>query len=279
MTVCMDDLVEHLAAAGHAPKTISDYSREVRYALEWFADREADLEEATPTQVAEYAATRPNTPGVRAHLRSGLRAWAEAKDLHTFPWTAVRVPKPPPMVCKAIEDDEAARMVTAAEFIGWRAGTAVIIGFSWGLRNQELAGLRWDWFDRVADWCRVTGKGNRQRLLPVTDPVRRALADAPREGPYVFCGRFGGHVTGSTINNWVRQVAEVAGVRPIAPHIMRHTALATANDATGDLRAVQEFAGHSRPETTAGYTRATRARLLRVATSIDYLGAQYREAV
>lgn len=51
---------------------------------------------------------------------------------------------------------------------------------------------------------------------------------------------------------------------------LRHTALATANDATRDLRAVQEFARHARPETTALYTRVTARRLMEVAMSIDY---------
>ncbi len=269
----MNVLREHLTAAGCAPKTISDYVREVRSALEWFDEHELELAQATAAQVAEYAATRPNTPGVRAHLRSGLRAWAEARGLHSFPWMAVRVPKPPPMVCKALDEHEARRLASAAAEIGWRSGTAVTIGLHLGLRNAEIRALEWAWFDSSLSWCRVTGKGNRQRVLPVVSEVRRALADAPREGRYVFCGRFGGSVTGSTINNWVRQVAAVAGVPAVSPHVLRHTALATANDVTGDLRAVQAFAGHSRPETTAGYTRATKAALWRVATSIQYRSA------
>ena len=57
---------------------------------------------------------------------------------------------------------------------------------------------------------------------------------------------------------------------PVATHVLRHTALATALDATGDLRAVQELAGHARPETTAGYTRVRRDRLEAAVSAISY---------
>ena len=53
---------------------------------------------------------------------------------------------------------------------------------------------------------------------------------------------------------------------------LRHTAIATANDRTGDLRAAQEFARHARPETTAIYTRATAKRLWEALLALDYLG-------
>jgi len=62
-------------------------------------------------------------------------------------------------------------------------------------------------------------------------------------------------------------------MRPVRPHELRHTALATALDRTKDLRAVMTFAGHARPETTAGYTRTTRKRLEAVVAAIDYEAA------
>jgi integrase len=52
--------------------------------------------------------------------------------------------------------------------------------------------------------------------------------------------------------------------------VLRHTALAEANDRSRDLRTVQEIARHSRPETTAGYTRTTSRRMAAVVAMIDY---------
>ena len=75
---------------------------------------------------------------------------------------------------------------------------------------------------------------------------------------------------GATIWNWVQEVACEAGIGEIGVHQLRHTALATANDETGDLRSVQTFARHADPATTSGYTRTTNARLVSVVEALDY---------
>ena len=67
----------------------------------------------------------------------------------------------------------------------------------------------------------------------------------------------------------MREVAADAGMK-VPTHVLRHTALATALDNCHDLRAVQELAGHARPETTAGYTRVTARRLTEAVGAIHY---------
>ncbi len=117
----------------------------------------------------------------------------------------------------------------------------------------------------------MLGKGNLPASLPVHPAVNRALEDLPRINEWVFPGRKrGGPIRAATAWDWVRQVAEQAGVANVTPHRLRHTALSVANDRTGDLRAVMEFARHVRPETTAGYTRTTARRMLNVVDSIVY---------
>ena len=92
------------------------------------------------------------------------------------------------------------------------------------------------------------------------------------EGGYLFPGHCcRPHVTPTTVWHWVRKVSNAAGIGDITTHQLRHTALATANDNLGDLRAVMEFARHMRPEVTAGYTRTTKQQLEMVVGSLDYL--------
>ncbi len=132
--------------------------------------------------------------------------------------------------------------------------------------------MRWDGFDSNRDWYTLIGKGNRTRRLPVHIVMADELRGRQNGSPYVFTGRYGGHVTRATIWNWVGLVALAAGIdEHVWPHRLRHTALATANDNTQNLRSVQSFAGHSRPETTSGYTRTTATRLREVSDSLDYL--------
>lgn len=236
----------------------------------WCTAEGLELTEATPSQIAEYATTRPNTPSVRSHLRSALKRWYDWRET-SGPYRAVRVPREGPMVCKALEPSEARDMVKTS--MGWwRAGTAVLVGCYLGLRNEEIAAMRWDGFDSAFTWYTLVGKGNRQRTLPVHPTLASELRGRENGSPYVFEGRFGGHVSHATIWNWVRAVADEAGVEgEVYPHRLRHTALATANDNTGDLRAVQAFAGHSKIETTSGYTRTTADKLRAVSQSLDYL--------
>jgi integrase len=72
-----------------------------------------------------------------------------------------------------------------------------------------------------------------------------------------------------TLRSWVKLAGAAAGLGTrLRPHQLRHTALAIANDVTGDLRAVMEFARHSDTATTVGYTRTTTQKLMSVAFAL-----------
>lgn len=259
---------EHLLGLGLSPKTAAEYGRELALALAWFAAHRVLLTAATPSLLVEYASTRPNTPSVRAHLRSALTHYWNWQEVPGWPG-AIRVPTPAPPDCKALEPDEIRDIVKVATG-WWRPGAAVLVGSYMALRNEEIATMRWDGFDRTGEWYTLVGKKNRQRTVPVHPAVADALDGHQNGSPYVFEGRYGGPITHATIWNWVRLVADQAGVEAVWPHRLRHTALATANDNLGDLRAVQAFAGHVKIETTVRYTRTTQAKLRAVSNSLDY---------
>lgn len=173
------------------------------------------------------------------------------------------------MVCRALDPDDARILAKAGRTARGPAGLAVALALYLGLRREEMAALRWDAFR--AGWVTIVGKGDRSRTLPVHPVVTDLLAKHPRtDETWVFPGRDRPHVSPATIWEWIRNVAEAAGVGQVPPHQLRHTCLATANDSTGDLRSTQEWAGHSRPETTAGYTRTTAKRLTAVMEALDY---------
>ncbi len=184
------------------------------------------------------------------------------------------------MRCRALSEPEAALLAAAARRRGDRKGLAVLLGLYAGLRRSEIAGLRWC---QIEDgWLTVTGKG-AERSVPLHPVLADALEAArgssscPPGGHQgagrLFVGAGGGPLNPTTVWKWVREIAREAGLPPIGAHVLRHTALATALDATGDLRAVQELAGHARPETTAGYTRVTDRRLRGAVAAICYEGA------
>ncbi len=144
------------------------------------------------------------------------------------------------------------------------------MGLYLALRREEIASARWD---RLQDgWYTVQGKFDVVASLPVHPKLVQQLEAAPRNGSaFVFPGSQGrSHTHPGTVWLWIRKVAEKAGVGLVSPHQLRHTALATANDNTGDLRAVSVFARHKRIETTVGYTRTTARKLQAVVDALDY---------
>lgn len=226
-----------------------------------------DPDHPTSTEVAGYVNSQPNTHSSRSQIRSTLKWYWESTG-YQGPLKAVRVPPQPLMVCRALDDDEA-RAVEKTALGWWPEGTATLMAMFLALRRTEIAGAEWGRFDEAMAWYTVLGKGSKTATLPVHPYLRDELCHRRVSG-WVFPGRFGGHVTPATINNWIDLVGRAAGVGHLPPHRLRHTALATANDRLGDLRAVQTFARHSKPETTAGYTRTTARRLRDVSDSLGW---------
>ena len=114
-------------------------------------------------------------------------------------------------------------------------------------------------------------KARDLHTVPLHPELGRVLADRRIPGEtWVFPDRHGGHVSPATVWAWVLEVAERADLGRVTPHILRHTCLTIANDATGDLRAVQDLAGHTDPAVTARYTRASTTALTQAVAALDY---------
>jgi integrase len=176
------------------------------------------------------------------------------------------------MVCRAIEEDQARDVVKMATG-WWPEGTVVLVGLYLALRRFEIAKMEWSRFSDDLAWYTVTGKYSKTATLPVHPHLQEELAPYMALGTrWVFPGRYDGrHVNAATIWDWTIRVGRAAGLDHLKPHELRHTSLATANDRTGNLRAVQTFARHSKPSTTSGYTRTTASRLREVSDALDYL--------
>lgn len=265
----MGETVAWLLALGLAPKTARLYARNIYAAEMWCQERGEKLATLSPELVVELAATKPLTHSTRTILRAALRHYWERAERENPPVRAIRVPPEPRHGCRALEEDDARILAKTARARADRQGLAVVLGLYQAMRREEIATLPWSSL-RDDGFLRIMGKGSKERRIPLHPVTAEALTWVPRVSDYVFTGRFGGPVTPATIWAWVREVSEASGVATIAPHVLRHTSLATANDNTGDLRAVQTFAGHSKPETTAIYTRANARRLAAVVASIDY---------
>lgn len=260
--------VEYLVGLGLAQPTIGRYARIMAVAVAWCQARGLELVDVSAVDVAAFvAAVVPFTHSSRGQVAAALRHYWEWRGRVNPPLRAIRVPPQPQLVCKAVEEDEA-RALAKTAMGWWPQGTAVLFGLYLALRREEIACAEWSRFSDDMKWYTVTGKNSKTATLPVHPILRDELAGGG--SGWVFRGRFGSHVHVATIWAWSKQVAEAAGIEHFTTHQLRHTALTTANDALGDLRAVQTFARHAKPSTTAGYTRTTAKRLRDVSDALDY---------
>ena len=259
-------LRDRLFARQLARKTVNVYAGRLGHLAKWCVAVGSTIDTLTAAELEAYVVELPRTRSTLHILRSALAHYFAISGRAETPLYVVRPPRRRRMVSRALPDSDARRLEAAALNRQDLKGFAVILGLYLGLRRFEIASLRWS--DFFEGWVTFVGKGDLESQLPVHEVVLRYMAGLPRQGPFIFPGRFGGPVNPTTIWGWVREVARDAGLGDIPTHVLRHTALTAANDATGDLRATQDFARHAKPETTAGYTRTTERRLREVAEAI-----------
>lgn len=210
-------------------------------------------------------------------LKEGLRVDDPASSLSG--------PKKPRPLPKVLSEDEVDALFDAADTLdggaGIRARALLELLYAGGLRVSELVALPLSAFARSEGVISVTGKGGKDRLVPLTEPAMEAViayksvrdADLPPETAdsrrraerFLFPSRTAksGHLTRERFAQVLKDLAVIADLDPerVSPHVLRH-AFATHLLARGaDLRSVQTLLGHADVSTTEIYTHVLEARL------------------
>ncbi|MCG7260852.1 tyrosine recombinase XerC [Corynebacterium hesseae] len=141
--------------------------------------------------------------------------------------------------------------------------------YATGARVAELVGLNIGDIDVSRRTARVTGKGNKQRVVPFGDAAHDALCAWLETGrpqlagdtDAVFVGTRGGRIDPRQVRRVVERAAQVTGTPGLTPHGLRHSAATHLLEGGADLRIVQELLGHSSLQTTQVYTHVSAQRL------------------
>ena len=141
--------------------------------------------------------------------------------------------------------------------------------YATGMRVAELTGLDMDDVDTEGGLAKVTGKGNKQRVVPFGDSAKQAIKEwTTRRGELLrtpqdalFLGSRGGRIDQRQVRRVVEHAAQRTGDSDLSPHALRHSAATHMLEGGADLRVVQELLGHSSLQTTQIYTHVTAARL------------------
>lgn len=141
--------------------------------------------------------------------------------------------------------------------------------YATGVRVAELVGLDIGDVDLARRTARVTGKGNKQRVVPFGAAAAEALEAWLSSGrgqlagdtEAVFVGTRGGRIDARQVRRVVVRAAQVTGESGLTPHGLRHSAATHLLEGGADLRMVQELLGHSSLQTTQVYTHVSAQRL------------------
>lgn len=160
-------------------------------------------------------------------------------------------------------------VVSADEIHFLRDSAMLEFLYATGARVAELVGLNIGDIDVSRRTARVTGKGNKQRVVPFGDAAHDALCAWLQIGrpqlagdtEAVFVGTRGGRIDPRQVRRVVERAAQVTGTPGLTPHGLRHSAATHLLEGGADLRIVQELLGHSSLQTTQVYTHVSAQRL------------------
>ncbi len=271
-----------LRALGMAEKTRRAYGCDLEQLATWASGHDLRPPDLGPRQLRRYAAvlsergaSKTTVARKLAAIRSFYRALLERGAVESNPAELVASPKRDVHLPRVLRRSEASEMldrIPAGTPLQVRDRAIFELAYSSGLRAQEIVSLDLGDTDFDSETVRVTGKGNKTRVLPVGEPAQRALQrylEAARHalGPAraeqaLFISRRGRRLSPSDVRRrlekWVREAA-VAG--RISPHTLRHSFATHLLEGGADLRSIQELLGHASVSTTQVYTRVEPSRL------------------
>jgi integrase/recombinase XerD len=291
--------LDHLAVErGLAAHTLQAYRRDLqRYAATMAGRGITEVDNVSTQDVADYLAGlregddehRPlaaSSAGRAVVAIRGLHAFALAEGMALAdPAKAIRPPAPPRRLPKAISVAEVEKLLAAActgpSALRDRALLELLYGT--GARISEAISLDVDDLDLSGDssdstapaaavpaTVRLSGKGGKQRLVPVGSFARQAveaylvrarpaLVAAARgaPSPALFLNARGGRLTRQGAWGALRAAGRRAGLAEVSPHVLRHSFATHLLDGGADVRVVQELLGHASVTTTQVYTLVT----------------------
>lgn len=216
-------------------------------------------------------------PHSQARLRSGVRAFYRflllEDHINDDPSELLEGPKLGRKLPDVLSVDEIDRLFAAIDHStpeGMRTRAILEVLYGCGLRVSELCGLRLSALYLDVDFLKVTGKGNKERLVPLgssakkwlvtyIDQVRRHGKIDPKHADFVFLNKFGRGLGRISVFNVIKALAVEAGInKNISPHTFRHSFATHLVEGGANLRAVQQMLGHESITTTEIYTHLSR---------------------
>ena len=264
----------------YSPLTLESYGTDLRQFEAYFMDTDPELTWTTvdvdiirqwvmEMMNESYSATSVNRKlsALRSFYRFlRLRGYTERNPM--LKMKGPKKKKPLPVFVKEQDMNKLlSKTPEADDFEGIRNHLILETFYETGMRRAELIGLDDKDVDTSASVIKVTGKRNKQRLIPFGEKLRKNLIAymqlrdeviSPRETQAFFVNANGRRVTTQFVYDLVKKsLSEVVTLKKRSPHVLRHTFATSMLNHEANLEVVKELLGHKSLETTEIYTHAT----------------------
>ncbi len=209
------------------------------------------------------------------HLKIFFRFLQKRNHLEVDPAEPLLPPKTTAKLPETLDAQTVEKLLTSInpdKRLGKRDLAILELFYSSGLRLSEISNARIEFLDLDDQFIRITGKGNKTRLVPIGGRAIKALqiyltSERPqlvssKTSSHLFLTIHGTQITPARIRQLVKQRAKHAGIdQNIYPHLLRHSFATHLLENGADLRVIQELLGHADISTTQIYTHVDQKRL------------------
>jgi integrase/recombinase XerD len=267
---------------GLSVNTLGAYRADLMALKRWLAQRDISLIFATRADLLAFIAWR-GTEGAKP--RSTARQLSSFRRFYRFllresvigedPTLKIDMPKIGRSLPRSLSENEVEALLSAPDThdpLGHRDRTMLEVLYATGLRVTELINLKQSEINLNQGVLRVTGKADRERLIPIGDEAQNWLRDfiagarleilLDRQTDYLFPTRRGDRMTRQAFWHIIKRYTKKAAIEgKLSPHTLRHAFATHLLNNGADLRVVQMLLGHSDLSTTQIYTHVARARM------------------
>ncbi|RYC51540.1 site-specific tyrosine recombinase XerD [Flagellimonas olearia] len=272
---------------GLSKNSITNYSLDLQKLINYLQDHEM---ETSPVQIDMetvqgfiYAIAKTVNPRTQARVISGLKGFFNYLIFEDYradnPMDLIETPKIGRKLPDTLSIDEINDLILAIDLSkpeGERNRAILETLYGCGLRVSELLNLKLSDLYFEEDFIKVTGKGNKQRFVPISDinkkyiniyrnEIRVHLPIKKEHEDILFLNRRGKQLTRAMVFTIIKRLAEKIGLKKsISPHTFRHSFATHLLENGADLRAIQQMLGHESITTTEVYMHVNRAHLAKV---------------
>ncbi len=254
--------------------TVENYQRDILQFSKWLSEQAptTTLDDTNEFQIRQWIA-KLHRAGLKSHslqrklssLRSYFRFQIKHKRLTINPAIDIRAPREAKRLPQTLDIEQIGQLLDVPDddFIGARDKAILELFYSSGLRLAELARLTVSDLNLDSAMLTVLGKGNKVRIVPIGSKAISALkhwllhrqTSTTDSSDALFLSKQGKAITHRNIQLRVKHWQEQQGIsQTVHPHKLRHSVASHLLQSSGDLRAVQEFLGHSDISSTQVYT-------------------------